>query len=259
MWLPVSEKLGHANPMNDSGALSDTMPEGERMAQKRWAKFSSAVPRVTRSQNGLNSTNNNNKNPNTSYTSKHWPLSFIPDLITPHLNCYSGCYLASMTLVLRTANYSSCCIWTSFPKALWFHSSLAQSECLCVSGTFTIRPYLSFQVLSATILPYSSCSTHPGISNFLKHCSLCYPFNPYVYVWCLFPGESSLLVENSFLLRLSLNTVSYMKFSLTSKGRADLSLPGGLTVFRFFLNYCVAILYWCLYTCVYQPVWTSRI
>lgn len=44
--------------MSSSGALSDTAPEGEKMAQKDWAGFSSAVHRGARSQNPLRGTNN---------------------------------------------------------------------------------------------------------------------------------------------------------------------------------------------------------
>lgn len=45
---------------------------------------------------------------------------------------------------------------------------------------------------------------------------------------------------------------SLWKF-LTSKVRAGISLPGGPTVFRFFLSCNVAILHWCLYICLSQP------
>ena len=34
MWPPTSKKLGHDNPMNSNGALSDTAPKGQRMVQK---------------------------------------------------------------------------------------------------------------------------------------------------------------------------------------------------------------------------------
>ena len=47
-WPPTSEKIGHENPVNSSGALSDRAQEGERMAQK---EFCSAVHRATRNQN----------------------------------------------------------------------------------------------------------------------------------------------------------------------------------------------------------------
>ena len=46
------------NLVNSSGAWSDTVPEVERMAQKDWAVCHSALHRVTRSQNWLDSTNN---------------------------------------------------------------------------------------------------------------------------------------------------------------------------------------------------------
>lgn len=36
--------------MNSSGALADTVPEGERMAQKDWAGFLSAVRRTDDTQ-----------------------------------------------------------------------------------------------------------------------------------------------------------------------------------------------------------------
>ena len=32
-WPPLPKKIGHENPMNSSGALPDTAPEGERMVQ----------------------------------------------------------------------------------------------------------------------------------------------------------------------------------------------------------------------------------
>ena len=44
--------------MNTSRALSDTVMEGEKMAQKDRAGFCSVVHRGTRSQNGLEGTNN---------------------------------------------------------------------------------------------------------------------------------------------------------------------------------------------------------
>ena len=50
-WPPTFEKIGHGNPMNSSGALSDTVPEGERMGQKDWAAFYFAIHRVPRSRN----------------------------------------------------------------------------------------------------------------------------------------------------------------------------------------------------------------
>ena len=56
-WPPTSEKIGHGDPMNSNEALSDTVLEGERMVQKVWAGFHSAVHRVSRSWNQLNSTN----------------------------------------------------------------------------------------------------------------------------------------------------------------------------------------------------------
>ena len=52
------QQIGHENPVNSSSALSDRVPEGERMTQKDWAGLHSAVVRVTRSQNRLNGTNN---------------------------------------------------------------------------------------------------------------------------------------------------------------------------------------------------------
>ena len=52
------QKIGHENPMNSSGALFDTAQERERMEQKDQAGFCSAIHRVTRSQNQLNSTKN---------------------------------------------------------------------------------------------------------------------------------------------------------------------------------------------------------
>ena len=45
--------------MNTEEQLSDTAPEGEKMAQKDQAGFHSAVQRVTKSRNQLNGTNNN--------------------------------------------------------------------------------------------------------------------------------------------------------------------------------------------------------
>ena len=50
-WPLTPEKTGHENPVNNSGALSDRAPEAERMVQKDWAGFRSAVHRVTRSWN----------------------------------------------------------------------------------------------------------------------------------------------------------------------------------------------------------------
>ena len=53
------QKIGHDNPMNSSGTLSDTVLEGERMVQKDWAGFHSAIHGVTGSPNWLNGTNDN--------------------------------------------------------------------------------------------------------------------------------------------------------------------------------------------------------
>ena len=50
-WPPNSKNVGHENPINSSGALCDTVLEGERMEQKDQAVFHSAVHRVIRSQN----------------------------------------------------------------------------------------------------------------------------------------------------------------------------------------------------------------
>ena len=44
--------------MNSSGALSDTVLEGERLAQKDAARFCSAVHRVARSWDQLKGANN---------------------------------------------------------------------------------------------------------------------------------------------------------------------------------------------------------
>ena len=44
--------------MKTSEALSDTVPEGERMAQKDRARFRSVVHRVPKSWNRLDGTNN---------------------------------------------------------------------------------------------------------------------------------------------------------------------------------------------------------
>ena len=55
-----SQKIGHENPMNSNGELSDIAPEAERMPQKVLAVFCSAAPWVARSQNPLNGNNNKN-------------------------------------------------------------------------------------------------------------------------------------------------------------------------------------------------------
>ena len=55
---PTSEETGHENPMNNSGALTNIAPEGERMAQKDQEGFCSAIYRVARSCNQLAGTNN---------------------------------------------------------------------------------------------------------------------------------------------------------------------------------------------------------
>ena len=54
------QKTGHEYPMNSSGALSDTEPEGERMVQKDWTGFCCKVHKVARSWNQFDSINNNN-------------------------------------------------------------------------------------------------------------------------------------------------------------------------------------------------------
>ena len=60
-WPPISEKIGHENPKNSSGVLSDIALQGERMAQKDWTGFPSSVHRVARSHNRLEGSNNNKK------------------------------------------------------------------------------------------------------------------------------------------------------------------------------------------------------
>ena len=52
------QKNGRENPMNSSRALSDTVLEGERIAQKDRAGFRSARHRGAKSWNPLDSTNN---------------------------------------------------------------------------------------------------------------------------------------------------------------------------------------------------------
>ena len=56
-WPPTSEKTGHKNPKNSSRALSDRVPEGERVAQKDQAEFHSVVHRGATSQNPLHGPN----------------------------------------------------------------------------------------------------------------------------------------------------------------------------------------------------------
>ena len=50
-WPFSYERTGHENPMNSSEALSDTAPEGERMAQADWAELRSAMHRGAGSRN----------------------------------------------------------------------------------------------------------------------------------------------------------------------------------------------------------------
>ena len=50
-WPASSEKIGHENAMNSSGAFSDIAREGERMAQTDQAGFHFAMHRMARSQN----------------------------------------------------------------------------------------------------------------------------------------------------------------------------------------------------------------
>ena len=57
-WPPTSKKHGHENPVNNSGVLSDKAPEDERTAQKDRAGFLSAVHKVAKNWNRLDSTNN---------------------------------------------------------------------------------------------------------------------------------------------------------------------------------------------------------
>ena len=57
-WPLTSEKIDRENPVNSSGTWSDTVPESERMEQKAQAGFRSAVHKVPRSRNRLESTNN---------------------------------------------------------------------------------------------------------------------------------------------------------------------------------------------------------
>lgn len=125
---------------------------------------------------------------------------------------------------------------------LWFRSplvSFTNNLNVCVSGTFTICPYLSFQASLAAVLLQTLVFYLLKLSNFLKHHLLfSFPY-PYMFMY-LFPGESCLLMETPFPLRFSSNIVSYMKFSPPSKGRIDIFLPGSLTVFKFFLNWSVA-------------------
>ena len=42
-WSPISKKNGHENPMNGSGALSDSRPAGEKVVQKDHGEFCSAI------------------------------------------------------------------------------------------------------------------------------------------------------------------------------------------------------------------------
>ena len=50
-WPPTFKEIGQGNPMNNSGALSDIAPEGEKTAQKALAGLRSAGHRVTGSWN----------------------------------------------------------------------------------------------------------------------------------------------------------------------------------------------------------------
>ena len=47
----TSKKIGHGNPVKRNGAMSDTAPEGERMAPRDRAGLRSADHRVGKSQN----------------------------------------------------------------------------------------------------------------------------------------------------------------------------------------------------------------
>ena len=49
--------------MNSSGALPDIELKDERMVQKDWEGFQSAVHKVTKSQDRLHDTNNKRDNP----------------------------------------------------------------------------------------------------------------------------------------------------------------------------------------------------
>ena len=57
-WPPTSKNIGHENPVNSSRALSDIVPEGERMVQKDRVEFLSPIHRVARSRTPLNGVNN---------------------------------------------------------------------------------------------------------------------------------------------------------------------------------------------------------
>ena len=70
------QKISHDKPMNSRGALSDIALEDERMAQNDQSGFCSAVRGVTRSQNRLHGTSNDNK----SY------FHFFPIVESPAVN-----------------------------------------------------------------------------------------------------------------------------------------------------------------------------
>ena len=95
-WPPTCENIGHENPANSSRALSDRVPECERMVEKDQAGFHSSVHRVTRSWNQLHSTNNNKKI--TSFNVRKVPSILLgiqqalnkkqPSLLSGSLNCH---------------------------------------------------------------------------------------------------------------------------------------------------------------------------
>ena len=77
---PTSEEFGQENSMNSREVYTfDTAPEGEMMIQKGWAGFCSAVHRVIRSQNALDSTS-------TLATTKYVPITYR---ISTHLDISS--------------------------------------------------------------------------------------------------------------------------------------------------------------------------
>ena len=70
-WPGTSKNFDHENPVNSSRALSDAVPEGERMAQKHPAGFRSAVRRAARSRNPFHGTNDKNFNMYPSFFHTH--------------------------------------------------------------------------------------------------------------------------------------------------------------------------------------------
>ena len=168
-------------------------------------------------------------------------------------------FIAVHGLFIAVASLVEHSLWACGLQYLWYTGSVVVAHGLSCSAARGIFPDQGSSPCPLHWQEDSQPLRHQGSpSSFLKQHLLCHP-SKLIHVYVMFiPWWILSPCGKLFSFKTQLKYCLYMKFSLISKDRPGLSLPGGPTVLTIFFNYSVAIFYWCLYICLSQLVYDFK-